>query len=123
MFWIFFGIIAPLLIFAAIIALAVRRGLEMRQLCEQGIRTTGRVAEKRSLSGAGAGAKQKKIVIHYQDQAGLSHSRTSSIPLSVFEQYAVNDRIEVVYLPTNPSISAPGYLVDQCREALRKKIP
>jgi len=121
MVWIVIGLLAPVLIFAGIIWLAVRRGLEMKRLCDQGIETTGRVVEKRSLAGHGNGARQKKIVIHYRDRFGTEHSRTSSVAISVYEQYEVNDPIDVVYLPDSPAISSPKYLIDQCREAFRKK--
>ncbi|MCW1885306.1 DUF3592 domain-containing protein [Luteolibacter flavescens] len=121
MFWIALGVLAPILIFAGIIWLAVRRGLELKRLCDQGIEVTGRVAEKRAVAGHGSGPRQKKIVMSYRDRFGAEHLRTSSVPLSVYDQYQVDDPIEIVYLPDSPATSSPKYLVDQCREALRKK--
>ncbi len=118
MTWVLVGLIVPALIVGGIVFLAVRRGLQMRELCDHGIETVGRISGKRSLSNTGATNRQKKLVYSYTDRKGATHSHTSVVTPEVYEKFDKGDQIEVVYSSIRPEISAPKYLIDQCRKAL-----
>lgn len=90
----------------------------MRELCDHGVAAAGRVVGKRSLSNSGATNRQKKLVYEYSDRTGLTHSHTSVVSLEVYQKFNEGDLIEVVYSSKRPGISAPKYLIDQCRKAL-----
>lgn len=106
-------------IFGAIVFLAVKRGLQMRELCDHGVETTGVVAEKRSVK-AGSAPKRQKLVYRYTDSTGTSHEHTSIVTNEVFDQHDSGGPIQVVYSSHKPDVSAPLYLVEQCRAALKK---
>ena len=120
MTWILLGLFVPVIIAGGIIYLAVRRGLQMRELCDHGLETVGRISGKRSLSDSGATTRQKKLVYQYVDKAGTTHDHTSVVSREVYEKFNEGDHIEVVYSSIHPEISAPKYLIDQCRKALGK---
>ena len=115
------GLLACVLIFGAIIVLAVRRGLQIKELCEHGVEVVGTVESKRTVRPSESGARQKKLVYRYTDSTGVGHSHTSVVPIDVYNRYAEGVAIEIVYSSRNPATSAPKYLVDQARGALNKR--
>jgi hypothetical protein len=115
------GLLVPVLIVGGIIFMAVRRGLQMRELCDHGIETTGRIFSKRSVNGGHNHGRREKLAYEYTDNAGTIHRHTSVVPLAVYQAHEQGGTIPVVYSARKPSISAPKYLVDQCLQALGKK--
>ena len=117
---IIFALLVPVLIVAGIIFLAVKRGLEMKALCEDGVEVTAQVVEKRSVRNSNSSSRQQKLVYRYTDSAGKAHEHTSVMPGDVYMKYNEGGEVPVVYSAKKPSVSAPKYLVDQARAALGK---
>jgi hypothetical protein len=108
-------------IVGGMIFLAVRRGLQMREICEHGVETTGIIVSKRSVTGSKSSSRRWKLAYRYQDSAGASHEHTSVVTIEQYNLHEQGGPITVVYSSKNPSVSAPKYLVDECRKALGKK--
>lgn len=117
---IFIGLLVPVLIMGAIIVLFVKRGLEMRGLCEHGVETTAQVISKRSVKAGASTSRRQKLAYRYTDGAGATHEHTSVVTWEVYNRHDEGGAIEVVYSSKNPAVSAPKYLVDQARSALGK---
>jgi hypothetical protein len=120
MFEILIGLLVPVLIAGASIVLFVKRGLEMRELCEHGVETTGQVVGKRSVKAGSSTSRRQKLVYRYMDSTGVSHEHTSVVAWEFYSRHDEGSAIEVVYSAKNPAVSAPKHLVDQARAALRK---
>lgn len=112
------GILAPIILVGIMIAFFVRRGLQMRELCEHGIETMGQVTSKRSITHNKSTSRQWKLAYRYQDSAGTTHENTSSVSIEAYQNHEQDGPIAVVYSSKNPAVSAPKYLVDQARSAL-----
>lgn len=115
------GLLVPVLIVGGIIFMAVRRGLQMRELCEHGVETTGRIYSKRSVTGGHRQSRAQKLAYEYTDNAGTIHRHTSVVPLAIYQDHEQGGTIRVVYSARKASVSAPKYLVDECMKALGKK--
>ena len=109
------------LIFGGIIFLAVRRGLEMKELVEQGVETQGTVINKRSVTAPRASSRQQKLAYRYTDSQGGSHEHTSIMTYGDYDQYEVGQPIAVVYSAKRPGVSAAKFMVDLARETMKKK--
>jgi len=114
------GILAPMILVGIMIAYFVRRGLQMRELCEHGIETTGLVTSKRSITHNKSSTRQWKLAYRYTDGAGTTHENASSVSIEAYQNHEQDGPIAVVYSAKNPSVSAPKYLVDQAKSALGK---
>ncbi|MEN3940389.1 DUF3592 domain-containing protein [Prosthecobacter sp. SYSU 5D2] len=116
------GIALTVLVSLAILALVVyqlvSRGLQMRELCDHGIETTGIVTSKRRTSVRQG--RTEKLAYEYLDQAGQPHSHTSVVSISVYQDHPEGQPIQVVYSSRQPQISAPLYLVELSRKALNR---
>lgn len=123
MFEALMAILLPILLVCGIIGFilyqAVTRGFQMRELCDHGVETTAIVAEKRSYRPS-SGSRRFKLVYRYTDSAGTSHSHTSIVTDTIYDQHDEGGPIQVVYSSRKPAISAPLYLVEQCRATLKK---
>jgi hypothetical protein len=120
MIGLFIGLLVPVLLVGAMIVLVVKRGLQFRELCEHGVETTAQVVGKRSVKAGSSTSRRQKLVYRYTDSAGMTHEHTSVVTWDVYNRYDEGSEIEVVYSAKNPAVSAPKYLVDQARGALRK---
>lgn len=114
------GLLVPVLIVAGVVFLVVKRGLEMKELCEHGVETTAQVVGKRSVRNSSSSSRQQKLVYRYTDGAGASHEHTSVVPWDVYDAHEEGGAIPVVFSSKRPAVSAPKYLVDQARAALGK---
>jgi hypothetical protein len=112
------SIVVPLLIVAGIAFMVVRRGLQMRELCDHGVMVAGTVLRKLKRPGPGNRSRLHKLAYGYMDDRGVSHERVSVVPQSVWDAYGEGAPIEVVYSSKRTQVSAPRYLVEQCRQAL-----
>jgi len=108
------------LIVGAIIVLLVKRGLQFRELCEQGVEITGQVISKRSVKPGPSTSRRQKLAYRYTDSTGAAHEHTSVVTWDVYSRHDDGGPIAIVYSAKNPAVSAPKYLVDQARSALRK---
>jgi len=114
------GLLLPVLVLAGIVYLGVRRGFEIRELCDHGVAAAGRIVGKRFPGEPGATTRQKKLVYEYSDRTGTIQSHTSVVSLEVYQTLNEGDIIEVVYSSKRPESSAPECLIDQCRKALSR---
>jgi len=58
----------------------------MRERCDHGVETTAVVFEKRSFRPS-SGGRQYKLVYRYTDTTGMSHSHTSVVTDTVYDQH------------------------------------
>ncbi len=114
------GALIPLFIAVGMIVIAVRRGLEFRDLSEHGVDATAKVIKKSATSPSSRKSRRPKIVYQYNAPAGGVYSRASFVSWEAYNQHEVGSDISIVYSAKNPSVSAPKYLVDQARAALQK---
>ncbi len=114
------ALLVSVLLMAGIVLLLVKRGLEMKGLCENGVEVTGRVVAKRSVRNSTSSSRRQKLVYRYTDSTGKTHEHASAVPEEVYREYDEGGEIPVVYSAQKPSVSAPKYLVDQTRTALGK---
>jgi hypothetical protein len=114
------GLLVPVLIVGAMVILFVKRGLQFRELCEHGVETTGQIISKRSVKPGPSASRRQKLAYRYTDSAGATHEHTSVVTWEVYEGHDEGGPIQVVYSTKNPAISAPKYLVDEARQAMRK---
>ncbi|MBL8829047.1 MAG: DUF3592 domain-containing protein [Planctomycetaceae bacterium] len=114
------GLMIPVVIVAVIVVNVVRRSWQMRELCEQGIETSGQVIEKRKLPRRRVSPRRYKLVYCYTDQAGVTHTHTSVVSDTLYAGLEIGSPIAVVYSTKRPDVSTPKYLVDECRGALGK---
>ena len=117
---IFFGFLVVALIFGFMIFQFVRRGFQMRELCEHGTEATGIIFSKRSITGNKSYSRRWKLGYRYPDSTGATHDHTSLVMIDFYQQHEEGGPISIVYSTKNPAISSPKYLVDEARKALAK---
>lgn len=113
------GLWIALAILAAIIAVIVRRGLQMKALAQNGVPGQAEIVLKhRRRTSAG---HQTAGYLKYQFDAPLGQTLTNRIAVSeeIFARYEVGDPIEIVYLPDKPGINGAKYMVNLSRKALK----
>lgn len=117
------SLLAPVAIVAGLIAVVVRRGLQMRLLVMDGVETTGRVVAKlRHVHSRRKGSQRPTVRIHYayRDAAGGEHEHRSLVTDSFWNAHEEGGPIAIVYSKSQPQVSAPRHLVEQSRAALAK---
>ena len=124
MFSVLISIAVPVAIVVGLVAVVVRRGLQMRQLALDGVETTGQVVAKlRHIHARRKGSQRPSLRIHYayRDAAGAEHEHRSLVTDSFWNAHEQGGPIAIVYSQSQPQISAPKHLVEQSRAALAKK--
>lgn len=114
------SLLAIILIIAAIVFLAVRRGLQFKELSDHGVDVQAVVEDKRALTDTGATSRQKKIAYRYADSNGQTHHHTSVVPNEIYHSCEVGGPFPVIYSTQRPEISAPKYLVNHARKAVNR---
>lgn len=109
-----FGLI-PFAIFAGMIYVIVRRGLQMKQLLADGVETTGLVVRQAKHSSSRSGMRHRYLRYEYHDSLGRAHTHQSLVPDDVWDAHMEGGSIDVVYSQRRPAVSAPKYLVEQVR--------
>jgi hypothetical protein len=105
---------------AAFFALVVWRGLQFGALAREGTRATATVVRKFRTGAAGhTGSRGHRIAFSYRGPDGKEYRRAASLTRSRWQTFEVGHPIEIVLLPAKPGVSAPAWLVDEAREALR----
>jgi len=103
----------------AMIALLVRRGLQMKALAHDGVPGQAAVVEKhRRRTSAG---HQTAGYLKYQFDTPQGHTLTNRIAVSeeVFSKFQEGDPIAIVYLEDHPKINGARYMVNLSRKALK----
>lgn len=116
--------ISVLLVVAALVVamlwVAVRRGLQMKQLAIDGVGVQGRVDKLWRHTGP-TDTKSHRLRYRFETPDGRSYER--SVVVAAGERQALKEGVEValVYLPTNPKVSALAAVVAQARQALARR--
>lgn len=114
-----------LLFIAAVIAgiwRVVQRGLQLKQLVEDGVDVEGVVV--RQFKGRPRGPQNTTdhfIRYKYRDSCGREHEFKFKAARDFWAGHPEGKRIAVVYSKSKPSVSGPKYMVEQAREALAKR--
>jgi hypothetical protein len=108
------------LIVAAMIFVTVRRGLQMRSLAASGVAVKGKVVKKWRNTKSTDTSSQR---LRYQFEIGDGQTYAHAIVISIEEdqKYQIGDEVDIIYLPSNPKISALASMVALAQEALNKK--
>ncbi len=110
------GAIIPLLLVGYAVYAIIRRGFEMRRLATEGVETTGTVIRK-----AGFGPRRYQIKYAYHDASGKEYHHASLVSRELYHSLEVGSPVQVVYLPSRPSVSALLSDVELARRALERK--
>jgi hypothetical protein len=118
--------IAITLIVIAIIALAawlvINRGLQMKQLLDDGIDIDGRVLRQFKHNPKKASLSTDHFLRYsYRDSAGQEHEYKSNVNRDYWAAHPEGSAIAITYSKSKPEISAPRFLVDAARAAIKKK--
>ena len=86
----------------------------MSRLAREGVTTSGRitVTEKRRMS---RGEFEYFVTYAFETKDGTEVTKELRVQASRFDEYAEGQPIEIVYLPSDPSLSATKEVVDRVR--------
>lgn len=120
--------IAVTLIVVAIIALVIwlviTRGLQLKQLLEDGIDTDGKVIRQFKRNPKKASLSTDFFLRYsYRDRNGIEHEYKSNVNRDFWVAHPEGSAIAITYSKSKPEISAPRFLLDAAREAMAKKKP
>jgi len=108
-------------IIALVIWLVVTRGLQLKQLVEDGVDIDGKVVRQFKLNPKGGSQSTNHYLRYsYRDSAGREHEYKSNVSRDYWVAHPEGSAIAITYSKSRPGISAPRYLVEQAREALAK---
>ena len=107
------------LIIAAIIAVVVHRGLQMKSLANDGTVGEGKVIEKLTRANSLGGRSAPYLRYEFNAANGLRYERKVAVGDEIYAAYEEGDPIDVVYLRDKPEINAAKYMVNLSREALK----
>lgn len=108
------GMILPaLLIVIAIIAALVWRGRQFGGLARHGVPVTGTVVRKIRHGGA------PRVAFNYRGPDGREYRRAATIALGKWVELEEGGPIPIICLPDSPHTSAPAWLVEDARRALK----
>lgn len=109
-------------IIAIVIWLVVTRGLQLKQLVEDGVDIDGVVVRQFKLNPKGGSQSTNHFLRYrYRDSAGQEHEYKSNVSRDFWVAHPEGSTIAITCSRSRPQISAPRYLVEQAREALAKK--
>lgn len=110
-------ILIPLfLIFAVNVAIWVRRGLQIKQLAERGMPGRAVVVKKFPRR-----KQRTRIQYEFSGTTDQPIRHNSMVSAAVYQSIEVGRSIDIEFLPENPKVNAPKYLVEQARTALQKR--
>jgi hypothetical protein len=115
-----------ILVLIAIAALAVwlviTRGLQLKQLVEDGIDTEGKVIRQFKRNPKKASLSTDFYLRYaYRDRNGIEHEYKSNVNRDFWAAHPEGSAIAITYSKSRPGVSAPRFLVDAAREAMAKK--
>lgn len=116
-----FALIAAAII-ASVIWLVITRGMQLKQLVEDGVDIDGVIVRQFKLNPKGGSQSTNYFLRYrYRDSAGQEHEYKSNVNRDFWVAHPEGSTIAITYSRSKPKISAPRYLVEQAREALAKK--
>lgn len=99
-----------------IILVVLRRGLQMKDLVHSGTPATAKIIRKRVYK------LNTYLLYEFKTLTGKRFRRSSLVSQEAFDSVQEGSDFEIVYLIKNPKVSGPKYLVEQSREALKKRV-
>jgi hypothetical protein len=116
------AVVILLLLIGGWIGVAVWRGRQVGELARRGVAVTGRVDRKfRSGIANGPGSRGRRLAFVYTGPDGREYRRTASVPGSRWSEHEEGGPIELVCLPDKLGVSAPAWMIEAARAALRKR--
>ena len=116
--------LAVLGIIALLIWLVVTRGLQMKQLLDDGIDSEGKVVRQfKHNPKTGSLSTDYFLRYSYRDRNGVEHEYKSNVNRDFWAAHPEGSAIAITYSKSKPGISAPRFLVDAARVAMAKKKP
>lgn len=107
------------LIVAAIIAVIVQRGLQMKSLANDGIVGEGKVIKKARRVNSQGGMSSAYLTYEFSAANGSRYERKVSVGEDIYDNHEEGDAIGIVYLEKNPKVNGARYMVNLSREALK----
>jgi hypothetical protein len=108
-------------IIALVMWLLVTRGLQLKQLLEDGVDIDGVVVRQFKHNPKGPQSTDYFLRYRYRDSQGGEHEYKSNVNYDYWTAHPEGSAIAITYSVSRPHISAPHYLVEQARTAMSKK--
>jgi len=111
-------------IIALVIWLVITRGLQLKQLLEDGIDTEGKVLRQfKHNPKTGSLSTDHFLRYSYRDRNGIEHEYKSRVNRDFWAAHPEGSTIAITYSKSKAEISAPRFLVDAARETMAKRKP
>lgn len=107
-------------IVVAMLLVAVRRGLQMKQLATDGVEVQGRVEKLWGHTGT-TGMKSHRLRYAFEAADGRTYRRSVVVAAKVSASVKEGSPVRLVVLPSNPKVSALADVVAQARQALARR--
>jgi hypothetical protein len=107
------------LIIAAIIAVLVQRGLQMKSLANEGVVGEGKIIKKSRRVNSQGSMSSAYLTYEFHAANGSRYERKVSVGDEVYDSHEEGDAIGVVYLEKKPEVNGARYMVNLSREALK----
>lgn len=102
------------------IIFVAKRAAEFTLLVKDGVDIQGVITSKRTYRRK-KGARNYYLKYEYRGSDGKMYSHQSNVAQSAYDSHEERGIIELVVSQSKPSVSAPKYLVDEARKAVRGK--
>lgn len=97
----------------------VRRGRQFKALREHGVSAQAVVTDKVAFNSSDT-VRQGRLIYTFRAPDGALYEHRSLVSAEVFDSVNPGSALEVVYVPDNPVVNAPRYLIDQLRSTSEK---
>ena len=114
-------VLIVLITIGLVVWLVVTRGLQLKQLVEDGLDINGVVVRQFKHNPKGPASTNYYLRYRYSDSQGREHEYKSTVSYDYWAAHPEGHAIAITYSASRPQVSAPRYLVEQAREALNKK--
>jgi len=119
-FWLFVIIGVP----ALLILMSKKRGKEIYALAKGGQTVRAVVVDKKKIrgssTGSGTGSTSYKVSYVYKTENAEEFSKQVNVSMDIFDGLETGSEVGVVYLPSQPDVSAMEYMVDLVKGAMKK---
>ena len=106
---------------ALVVWLVISRGFELKRLLEDGVEGEGAIVRQfKSLPRGPQSTTNYFLRYRYRDGRGLEHEYKFKAVREFWEAHPEGSAIAIFYSKSKPSVSAPRFLVEQARAAMKK---
>lgn len=110
------GFLIGLAIVVAVVGRIGLRAMQFKHLAHDGVAASG-VVVKKFREGAAAGRHEPYLRYEYRVDGKCFENKIATLE-EFWDAHEEGDSIEIVYVPSKPSVSAARYLVNESRKAL-----